>query len=296
VIDDEAALRARIGDSLDGLLRALSLHRVADDRFRAESERAQFDRLFGGQMLAQAVIGSGLTVTGQLPHSLHAYFTSTGAAEEPVEVAVERVRDGRSVSVRRVTVNQDGRAVLTGIASFHDDAPGPRLAAPAPTVAAPDELPSIQHWVAGVPDEVRTNADRWIERPPPVELRIGEPPMFFGGRASAESRAHWMRVPRDVGDDPLLHRALLAYASDYFLLDMTLRVHPHPVSPATFFGFSMDHAIWFHRPVRFDRWHLHVQDALAVAGERGLVRGSIYDDEGQLVATVMQEVLIRVGR
>jgi acyl-CoA thioesterase-2 len=134
----------------------------------------------------------------------------------------------------------------------------------------------------------------WIDRPPPLEIRIGEPTRFFGGPRAPGPRTHWMRLPRDVGDDPRLHSVLLAYASDYLLLDMALRSHPVDVTVASATSFSVDHAIWLHRPIRFDEWHRYTQELIAVSGDRGLVRGAIHTRDGHLVATVTQEVLVRV--
>jgi acyl-CoA thioesterase-2 len=121
---------------------------------------------------------------------------------------------------------------------------------------------------------------------------VGEAPTFLGGPAAESARSHWMRLPRGVGDDPLLHAALLAYASDYLLLDMAFRSYPEPPAPTRLTGSSLDHSLWFHRPVRFDRWHLHTQETLAVSGHRGLVQGAIHDADGHLVANAMQEVLV----
>jgi acyl-CoA thioesterase-2 len=147
--------------------------------------------------------------------------------------------------------------------------------------------------VRALPPDLWQHSRSWVDQPPPLELRIGEPPTFLGGHAAAGPRAHWMRLPRDVGDDPGLHAALLVYASDYLLLDMAFRSHPEQYTPGTVTGFSIDHAVWVHRPVRFDRWHLHTQETLAITGHRGLVRGAIHDADGRLVASVVQEVLVR---
>jgi len=179
------------------------------------------------------------------------------------------------------------------MASFHENPPGPEVAEPSPTVPAPDELPVFQDWVRDLPPELASHGTSWVEQPPPLDLRIGEPPNFLGGPSADGSRSHWMRLPRDVGDDPLLHTVLLAYASDYFLLDMALRSYPERIPPGTVTSFSIDHALWFHQPARFDRWHLHTQETVALSGERGLVRGAIHDLDGRLVATAMQEVLMR---
>jgi acyl-CoA thioesterase-2 len=137
---------------------------------------------------------------------------------------------------------------------------------------------------------------RWVDVPPPIEMRLVEPPTFFGGPVGEGTRSHWMRLPLPVGDDPGLHAALLAYASDYFLLDMAFRSHPDGSAPGTLGGVSLDHAIWFHRPVRFDRWNLYTQETLALTGHRGLVKGSVHDTDGNLVATVVQETLVRPAR
>jgi acyl-CoA thioesterase II len=282
--------------ALDGLLRALELEPIGEDRFRAGGEPGRFDRVFGGQSLAQALLAASATVTGKEPDSLHAYFVETGTPGQPVDLAVDRVRDGRSISVRRVAVVQSGRPLLVLLASFHANVATPQLVAPPPPAPRPEAVPRLQEWVRDVPPEWRPNASAWIDRPPPIELRIGEPPYFLGGRSAEGTRSHWMRVPRDVGNDPLLHAALLAYASDFFLLDMAYRSHPEPVAGLPFTGWSLGHALWLHHPVRFDRWHLHTQETLAISGQRGLVRGAIHDADGQLVASVAQEVLVRTDQ
>lgn len=293
---DGAVLEQAILVALDGLLRALELEPLGDDRFRVPAEPGRFDRVFGGQTIAQALLAASATVTGKEPHSLHAYFAEAGTPGEPVDLAVERVRDGRSFSTRRVTVTQGERPLLVAIASFHTNPAGLELAEPAPAAPPPDQLPRLQDWAADLPPERREQGRVWIEHPPPLDLRMGEPPSFLGGPSSDEARSHWMRVPAYVGDDPLLHTALLAYASDYLLLDMIFRSFPGGIPPTGFSGFSLDHALWFHRPVRFDRWHLHTQQTTAISGDRGLVRGTIHDADGHLAATVMQEVLVRPAR
>jgi len=286
-------LEQAIHRALDGLLRALELEPLGEDRFRAHSEPGRFDRVFGGQSLAQALVAASSTVTGKEPHSLHAYFVETGTPEEAVDLAVDRVRDGRSISVRRVSVVQSGRPLLVLMASFHANPPKPQLADPPPPAPRPEELPMLQEWVRDVPSELQPNAHSWVDHPPPIEMRIGEPPYFLGGPAASGIRSHWMRLPRDVGGDPLLHTALLAYASDFFLLDMAYRSQPEAVPVTALVGFSLGHALWLHRPVRFDRWHLHTQETLSISGHRGLVRGAIHDADGELVANAIQEVLVR---
>jgi len=292
----DTLLESAILEALEGLLSALQLEPLADGRFRAPCEPARFDRVFGGQILAQALVAAAATVTGKEPHSVHAAFVEAGMPGEDVELVVDRVRDGRSMSTRQVTVVQQERPLLAAIVSFHKNPPEPEVAAPIPGGPRPEQLPLLQHWAHAMPDEQREHGRAWIERPPPVEIRVGEPPTFLGGPSGNGTRGHWMRLPRDVGDDPLLHAALLTYASDYLLLDMAFRSHPEVSGPGAFTGLSLDHALWSHRPTRFDQWHLHTQETVAIVGHRGLVKGAIHDVDGHLVATVMQEVLVRPSK
>ena len=292
---DEAPLRERTLAALEGLLAAFELQRCDDDCFEMVNEPSRFGRVFGGQLVAQALLAASATVAGKAPHSLHAYFVEGGTPEAPLRISVERVRDGRSMASRRVSIRQDGRDLLVLISSFHDSPVEPSLADPPPSVPPPDQLPRLQDWVLRSPAESRAGATHsWVELPPPVEIRMGEALRFLGGEPAGGTRSHWMRLPRAVGDDPLLHTALLAYASDYFLLDMAFRAHPLGLPASAFTSTSLDHALWFHRPVRFDEWVLHTQETVAISGDRGLVRGALHDGEGRLVATAMQEVLIRV--
>jgi acyl-CoA thioesterase-2 len=179
------------------------------------------------------------------------------------------------------------------LASFHENPDEPELVEAPPEAPAPEEVPRLQDWLHDLPPALAGHGRAWVDHPPPLDLRIGEAPTFLGGSPAGGPRAHWMRLPRDVGDDALLHTVLLAYASDYLLLDMAFRSYPGEVPPASFAAVSVDHALWFHRPVRFDRWHLHTQETVALAGHRALVRGSVHDDDGRRIATVMQEVLVR---
>ena len=289
-------LRAAIDHALDALLSALVLEPAGDDRFRVVADLGRFDQIFGGQVLAQAVVAASATVTDKALHSLHAYFVEAGRPGEPLEVEVDRVRDGRSFSTRRVAIHQGERELLTAIASFHANPDSPEVSDPAPVAPPPHELPLLQTWAANPVPERAELAQNWIDRPPPLEMRLPEPPTFIDGHDADGPRSHWMRLPRPVGDDPVLHAALLAYASDFFLLDMAFRSQPGGLTPLQLAGVSLDHSIWLHRPVRFDEWHLYTQETMAVSGHRGLVRGSIHDTDGHLVASVVQETLVRPSR
>src|SRR5262245_16255937 len=286
-------LESAVLDSLDSLERALRLEPLGDNRFRASNERDRFGRIFGGQLLAQAMYAASTTVEGHTPHSLHAYFVQTGASDTPVEIVVEPVRDGRSMATRQVSVAQGDRTLLTALASFHSNSAEPELSHPPLDVPAPEDTPLLQHWVHRVPPQLRLNAQTWIDVPPAVEMRIAEPTNFLGGTQKAGPRSHWIRLPRGIADDPALHHAMLAYASDYLLLDMALRNHPLPADYGSVAAVSLDHAIWLHCPIRFDEWHLYTQEAVAIAGHRALVRGTIRNASGHVVASTAQEVLIR---
>lgn len=279
--------------SLDTLERTLTLEPLAANHFRAGNERDRFGRIFGGQLLAQALYAACRTVEQHAPASLHAYFVQTGASDTPVDIAVEAVRDGRSMATRRVTVAQGERTLLTAMASFHSNPTEPELRRAPPDVAAPEEMPLLQHWVDNAPAELRDKAQGWVDVPPALEMRIAEPTNFMGGGQTPAPRSHWMRLPRSVGDEPALHTAMLAYASDYLLLDMAMRNHPQPTDYGSIAAVSLDHSLWLHRPVRFDRWHLYTQETVALSGHRALIRGAIHDAEGHTVANTSQEVLIR---
>jgi acyl-CoA thioesterase II len=279
--------------ALDNLEHALQLEPQGDNRFRATNEPSRFGRVFGGQLLAQAMQAATTTISDHLPQSLHAYFVQSGDSDTRLDIDVARVRDGRSIATRQITVAQDGRTLLTAIASFHTNPLEPDLAQPPLRMPAPEELPLLQHWVGHTPPEMRRSAATWLDVPPPLEMRIAEAPTFLGGAQATGPRSHWMRLPRKIGDRPAVHSAMLAYASDYLLVDMAFRNHPQPVSYGSLAALSLGHSIWFHRPVRFEQWHLYTQEMVAVTGHRAMVRGTIRDADGHVVATTAQEVLVR---
>lgn len=280
--------------SLDGLLAALRLEPAGEGRFAVRAEPGRFARVFGGQLLAQAVLAAAATVEGKAPQSLHGCFVEAGRPGEDVAVDVRFVRDGRSMATRAVDVHQGDRTLVSALASFHAVAHEPQTAPAPPDVPDPEDMATLQEWAALAPPPLDEGARVWIDRPPPLEVRLPEALTFMGGAVRQGTRSHWMRLPRPV-DDPTLDTALLAYASDYFLLDMAFRSRPEPFTP-DLMATSLDHAIWFHRPTRFHEWHLHTMETLALSGERGLVQGSIHDREGRLVASVVQEVLVRERR
>lgn len=279
--------------SLDALEDVLRLEPLGDSRFRAHSEPSRFGRIFGGQLLAQAMVAAGATVEGQAPYSLHACFVGVGASDVPLEITVEHLRDGRSMSTRQVRITQQGRVVFTALVSCRTASADPPRDGPRSVDSQPEALPLLQHWVERAAPHLLANARTWVDIPPPLEMRMDEAPTFLSPSHAQGTRSHWLRLPRSVGDDPALHEALLLYASDYLLLDMAFRAHPAGATYRTHTGLSLDHAFWLHGTVNFDEWHLYIQDTVSVTGDRALVRGALFDTAGFLVASTAQEVLIR---
>jgi acyl-CoA thioesterase-2 len=290
---------------LDSLLAVLEAEPAGDCRFRfAPDDGRAPARVYGGQLLAQAIVAAAATAPGKVPLSLHAAFVRPGTPGLAIEAEVTPVRDGRTIATRQVTLLENGKTILTAIVSLHADRGDPdggeetlaELAADAGTAAdplsSPDETPSIQDWARRLPDGLAKYGRHWIERPPAVELRMTEPPCFLGQTRPGRTRSHWMRAPRDLGADPVLNAAVLAYASDFLLMDMVFHAHPVTSGPGNCNGVSLDHALWFHRPVTFGQWHRHAQEAVTLTGQRGLARGTITGADGRLAATVTQEVLV----
>lgn len=291
----ERASVVKSDDAMDGLLAALRLAVLEDDRFRVGAEVGRFTRLCGGQLFAQALLAAAATVEGMDPFSVHAVFLAAGSVGDPVELVVRRVRDGRSISCRGVTIEQGGIPIVAATAVFHLNPPAPVFGASADAACdvrqGPDGLPLLSDVVRSLPDPYGTTR-AWAQNPPPLEIRMVEPPTFLGGPAGGSRREHWLRLASAVGEDRLLHAALLAYASDYFMLDMAVRAHPaRPEGRIS--ASTVDHAIWFHAPVHFDRWHLYQQELVAFTGNHGLVRGTLRGRDGAVVAHTSQAVQVR---
>jgi acyl-CoA thioesterase-2 len=277
----------------DGLVQDLRLEATDDpDRFVGQNVFQPFGRVFGGQVLGQSLMAAGRTVDADRPpHSLHAYFLRPGDPEVPIEFAVERLRDGRSFSARRTHAMQHGRPILSMIASFQAPVDGLEHADPMPSAPPPEDVPTTAEVLAGI--DHRAAAYWSHERP--MDIRNIDSPIFLrpAEDRSPDSRV-WLRTPAALPDEPLLHAAVLAFASDYSLLEAVLRRHglawAHPGMKVA----SLDHAMWFHRPARADDWLLYTHHSPSASSARGLVQGSMFDGEGRLVATVAQEGMIRV--
>jgi acyl-CoA thioesterase-2 len=284
--------------ALQDVLSILDLEQLEVNLFRGRSPQTSWQRVFGGQVIGQALVAACRTVdtAGRPPHSLHAYFLLAGDPKVPIIYEVDRIRDGKSFTTRRVVAIQHGQAIFTMAASFHRDEPGMTHQATMPDVPKPEELPTeseIRERVLPLmPDLVR----RYFERERPIELR----PVEYGrylGKTYADGRFHvWIRATGALPDEPAIHQCVLAYASDMTLLDAALIPHGRTVFEKTIMAASLDHALWFHRPFRADDWLLYAQDSPNLSGSRGFARGLIFGREGTLVASVAQEGLVRERR
>ncbi|MHC2088050.1 acyl-CoA thioesterase II [Methylobacterium sp. CM6244] len=280
--------------SVDELLACLDLEPLADDLFRGQSIQTGWFRVFGGQVLGQALVAASRTVEASRPaHSLHAYFILGGDPAAPIDYAVERIRDGRSFATRRVVAHQHGRAIFTLSASFHIEEDGAFHQAVMPDVPAPEALLDAPALAAAAGPAIPATMRAYLGRATPIELRPVEVERYLS-RDPREPRFHvWMRARERLPDEPALQRAVLAYASDLMLLDATLIPHGKTVFDASVQSASLDHALWFHRSFRADEWLLYVHNSPSASGARGFARGSLFTRRGELVASVAQEGLIR---
>ena len=247
-------------------------------------------RVFGGQVLAQALVAAQRTVEGTTAHSMHAYFILPGDPSIPIVFEVERIRDGRSFATRRAVAIQHGRPIFIMSVSFHREEAGLDHQLELPEgVPAPEDVPGFDQLSATVLADLPAPVRDYWTRPRPIELR----PVGLGMPYPEPRRMVWFRTHGPLPDAEGVHRAVLAYASDMTLLEATTVVHGASVLGETLQVASLDHALWFHRPFRADDWLLYMQDSPSAAGARGLARGLIYDRGGRLVASVAQEGLIR---
>ena len=279
--------------AVQDLLAILDLEVLEQNLFRGRSPQVGWQRVFGGQVIGQALVAASRTVEGRSPHSLHGYFLLPGDPKVPIIYDVERIRDGRSFTTRRVKAIQHGQPIFTLSASFHIDEPGLSHQMAMPDVPKPDQLPSeseIRERVMPLmPDPVRA----YFERERPIELRPVEFKRYMTRDGLDPYFNVWIRATGTLPEDPAIHQAVLAYASDMTLLDSTLVAHGRTVFEREIQAASLDHALWFHRPFRADEWLLYAQDSPFAGGARGFARGSIFTSDGVLVASVAQEGLIR---
>ena len=280
---------------LDRLIDLLDLEKIEEDIYRGKQADESLQRVFGGQVAGQALVAAGRTVPQDRPvHSLHAYFLRPGDPAIPIVYEVDRIRDGRSFTTRRVVAVQHGKAIFHLSASFQIVEPGFEHASAMPEVPAPEGLSTLSERMAPYADEL----GGWYTRPRPIDVRyVGDPPRIAQetGTPVQHSRV-WMRADGTLPDDPLLHVCAVTFASDMTLLDSTLLAHGKAWGTGDVVGASLDHAMWFHRPFRADEWFLYDQESPWTGSSRGLARGSIYTQDGALAASVVQEGLLRPRR
>ena len=282
-----------MSDALADLIELLDLEPIEVNIFRGTQPDEDRQRVFGGQVAGQALVAAARTVDepGRRVHSLHAYFLRPGDPCVPILYEVDRLRDGRSFTTRRVVAIQHGRPIFNLQASFHDPEPGLDYHMAAPLdVPPPESLPTYRERM----ERHRDRIGAWLDRPRPIDTRYAPPDPALEPGIKTEGQLVWMRADGTLPDDPVLHACIVTYASDMTLLDTALR--PSGISGLShdLMMASLDHAMWFHRPFRADDWLLYQQRSLSSSSSRGLAGGSIFTSDGRLAVSVVQEGLIRV--
>ncbi|MCR2801029.1 acyl-CoA thioesterase II [Microbacterium sp. zg-Y818] len=271
---------------------AASAARTTEDIFTGASHAMPSGRVFGGQVLAQAITAAARTLPPErVPHSMHGYFLRPGDVTKGITLSVDRIHDGRSFSTRRTQAYQEGVPIFSMIASFEDEDPGVEHGAPMPSdVPAPEDLPGTE-----VLDPSRHPLSVRVLGGGPIECRYVTSPIYDTVEgAHTPHQAVWMRTRSPLPDDPAVHRAVLAYLSDLTIQETVLRAHGLPWSTPGLKVASLDHAMWWHRFGRVDEWVLYTQESPSARGGRGLATGRIHSRDGRLLATVAQEIMIRV--
>ncbi|TDN92745.1 acyl-CoA thioesterase II [Microbacterium sp. BK668] len=283
-------------DPVSALLSVLDLAdstaRTTEDIFTGVSQPMPLGRVYGGQVLAQSIVAAERTIPeDRVPHSMHGYFLRPGDSSKGITFAVDRIHDGRSFSTRRTQAFQEGVPIFSMIASFQDEDPGVEHQQAMPDgIPLPEGLPDVEDHLTGLhPMTKRLFLDR------PVDLRHIPSPVYLTVEGERVPRqAVWMRARSPLPDDPALHRAALAYLSDLTIQESILRAHGVAWATPGLKVASLDHAMWWHRPGRVDEWLLYVQESPSARGGRGLASGRIYSRDGVLIASVAQEIMVRI--
>ncbi len=286
-----------MNDALQKLLDLLDLEPLEENLFRGESPREDRQRVFGGQVLAQALSAAGRTVeAGRAAHSFHAYFLRPGDPSRPIVYQVDRIREGRSFTTRRVVAIQHGHAIFNMSASFQVEEPGIEHQIEMPSVPEPEALPSdpelAERFRADAPEDWQDEGG-WFDEVRPIEQRYADPINWWAPQRQEGLQRVWLRAADRMPDDPELHGIVLAYASDMSLLDVATMPSGLSYFDESMQIASLDHAMWFHRRFRADDWLLYVSDSPSASNSRGFARGNIFDRAGRLVASVAQEGLMR---
>lgn len=275
------------------LVELLDLAPIGDDHFQGESEDLGFPAVFGGQVLGQALMAASRTVEDRAAHSLHAYFLRPGDHRLPIDYEVHRVRDGGTFSVRRVIARQEGKEILTGSMSFQVEESGFDHQDVMPEAPDFNTLQSEHTLALMMKQYIPEHRREKFTRDRPIEIRPVDPMNPLKPEQREPHKQAWFRAQGDLPDDPVLHRCLLAYSSDFGFLGTSLNPHGVTFMNREMQVASLDHAIWFHRDVRMDDWLLYDTDSPSASGGRGFNRGNIFNREGVLVASTAQEALIR---
>jgi acyl-CoA thioesterase II len=281
--------------AVEQLLSTLDLEQLEHNLFRGRSPQNGWQRVFGGQVVGQALVAADRTVDAEdrLPHSLHAYFLLPGDPKVPIIYEVDRIRDGGSFTTRRVVAIQHGQAIFSMGVSFHKHEPGLDHQIAMPKVPAPEELPSETELKKRLLPNLSEVMRAYWERDRPIELRPVDISRYFSAEKGEPSQYIWIKANGSLPDDFRLHQCVLAYASDFSLLDTALVAHGRVMFDPRLMLASLDHAVWFHRPFRADEWLLYVQDSPSAQAARAFCRGSIFARDGRLIASVGQEGLVR---
>jgi acyl-CoA thioesterase-2 len=280
--------------AVDGLVTTLDLEELELNVFRGRSPKEFRQRVFGGQVAAQALVAAGRTVEHGGVHSLHAYFLRPGDPNIPILYQVDRIRDGKTFTTRRVVAIQHGRAIFHLSASFQPEEAGPDHQMPMPEVPAPESLPTFEERMGPALDDLPPEVRRWLTRDRPIETRAVEWANPFKPVPRPPRQHVWIRVSGTLPAGPLLlHQCVVAYASDLTLLDTTTLPHAIAWNDPRYMMASLDHAMWFHRPFRADEWLLYAQESPSAAGARGLCMGHLFRRDGTLAVSVVQEGLVR---
>lgn len=288
-------------NALESLLDLLDLERIEEDIFRGLSRSAAIPRVYGGQVAAQALVAAGRTVPAdRAAHSLHSYFLRAGDPGAPIVYTVDRIRDGRSFTTRRVVAVQHGQPIFHLSASFQTYEEGLEHQAEMPPAPDPESLPTAAETLPRYADRFvdPSVADRLLQARAAVDLRYVDAPPYATAGQPREARSQvWFRTVGKLADDPLLHVCLATYVSDMTLLDSVLLAHGRGGwATGDIVGASLDHAMWFHRPFRADEWLLYDQTSPSASGGRGLGQARIYTRDGRLAISVIQEGVMRVPR
>ena len=277
----------------ESLIETLALERIEVNLFRGLAPRDQGPRIFGGLVIGQALLAGYGTVENSVCHSIHCYFLRPGDPQIPILYEVDRARDGRTFTARRVTAIQHGEQIFNLAASFAHPESGFEHQDPMPEVPGPEELTEESELRRAVMAKLPPLMRQMAERPRPIEMRPVDPFTFTDTVSGAPAQNIWMRAGTPIGDDVVFNQAALAYASDMSFLSTSMRPHGMGWQTPGLQTASIDHAIWFHRPCNFNEWHLYVQKSPSAYGSRGFNLGEVYSRDGRLVASTAQEGLMR---